>query len=182
MASKADTEAVTEKDCTSFNGLFEGKISRCPFCGSVETEIFFTCEDGDFYVRVECNECHASSARFFIADVKKKREAVAKAVKAWNRRDKRTCKQLCGVIDVRKYGVQKKPTARKKGGTNAKGAKSCRTLTIIRHKDERIELRGDERLDDEGYLKCDGCTAARWKSKCVVQCETDKKGCPCKIG
>lgn len=50
------------------------------------------------------------------------------------------------------------------------------TIIVIR-KTRTIVLKGKERLDDEGYLKCDGCKFASWNGN-EVKCSGNAKTCP----
>ena len=47
----------------------------------------------------------------------------------------------------------------------------------VRRMNRTIVLKGKERLDDEGYLKCDGCKFASWKGN-EVKCSGNAKTCP----
>lgn len=47
---------------------------------------------------------------------------------------------------------------------------------IVRRKTRTIVLKGKERLDDDGYLKCDGCKFASWNGN-EVKCSGNAKTC-----
>lgn len=47
----------------------------------------------------------------------------------------------------------------------------------VRRRNRTIVLKGKERLDDEGYLKCDGCKFASWNGN-EVKCGGNAKTCP----